>query len=197
MNHHCHARGCQVGVKPELLMCWNHWRQVPKNIQQAVYLYYRPGQCDDKNPSKEWHEAADAAIGYVAQKEGQSIRSCEKEVLIQFGFMIKTPKVVHIKSGEPYDIYIGRPSKFGNPYTHKEGTGAPWVVDTREDAIRLYEEWLREQPELMVAVKKELRGKILGCFCSPLACHGDILLKIANEEDLDSPSTDLVEPTTS
>lgn len=103
----------------------------------------------------------------------------------------KLPRVVHCKK-EPHDIYIGRGSRWGNPYSHKEGTAALWVVETREDAIRLYEEWLRAQPELMAAVKKQLRGKILGCYCSPLACHGDVLLKIANEQDLDSPSTDLV-----
>lgn len=91
-------------------------------------------------------------------------------------------KVVNCKSGERYDVYIGRGSKFGNPYTHLQGTSAPWIVDTREDAIRLYEEYLRARPDLMAAVKKELKDKILGCYCHPLACHGDILLKIANEE---------------
>lgn len=105
---------------------------------------------------------------------------------------MSTPKVVHCKK-EPYDIYVGRGSKFGNPYSHKEGTSAKWVVETREDAIRLYGEWLRAQPELMAAVKKELKGKTLGCWCKPLACHGDVLLKIANEEDSDNPSTDLVD----
>lgn len=93
------------------------------------------------------------------------------------------PKVVHCKSGEPYQVYIGRGSKWGNPYTHKMGTSAPWIVDDRETAIRLYEEWLRSQPELMAAAKKELKGKTLGCWCKPLDCHGDVLLRIANEEE--------------
>lgn len=91
-------------------------------------------------------------------------------------------KVVHCKK-DRYDVYIGRGSKFGNPYSHKEGTAAAWVVETREDAIRLYEEWLRAQPELVETVKKELKGKTLGCWCKPLACHGDVLLQIANEEE--------------
>ena len=189
MEHHCHARGCTVQVKPELLMCWNHWKQVPRNIQQAVYQHYRPGQCNDKCISKEWLEAAEAAIGYVAQQEGHKLRKCEVEALATFGL---APKVVHCKSGEKYDIYIGRGSKWGNPYSHKEGTAALWVVETREDAIRLYEEWLRAQPELVEAAKKELKGKDLGCWCKPLACHGDVLLKIANQEDLDKPIDDLV-----
>ena len=93
----------------------------------------------------------------------------------------KMPKVVHCKK-DSYDVYIGRPSKFGNPYSHLPNSAAPYVVDSREDAVRLYEEWIREQPELMEAAKKELKGKTLGCWCSPLACHGDVLIKIANEE---------------
>lgn len=44
---------------------------VPKAIQQEVWKHYRPGQCDDKNPSEAWHKAADAAIAAVAAKEGR------------------------------------------------------------------------------------------------------------------------------
>ena len=91
-------------------------------------------------------------------------------------------KVVNCKT-ETYDVFIGRPSKFGNPFTHLKNSAAPYPVDSREDAIRAYEFWIREQPELMAAAKKELKDKILGCFCKPLDCHGDVLLKIANEED--------------
>lgn len=91
-------------------------------------------------------------------------------------------QVVHCKKS-PFDVYIGRPSKFGNPYTHLTHTSAPYVVDTREEAVYLYEEWIRSQPELMADAKKELKGKILGCWCAPLACHGDVLVKIANEEN--------------
>lgn len=94
-----------------------------------------------------------------------------------------TAKVVNIHSGEKYDIYIGRGSKWGNPFSHLKNSSAPYPVDTREDAIRAYENWLLEQPELVAAAKKELKGKVLGCWCKPLDCHGDILLRIANEEE--------------
>lgn len=70
MSHHCHAHGCQTEVPPEMLMCGKHWRIVPKNIQRQVWAHYRAGQCDDKNPSAEWHRAADLAIAYVAEREG-------------------------------------------------------------------------------------------------------------------------------
>lgn len=71
MGHHCHARGCTKEVKPELLMCLRHWKMVPKPLQLEVWKHYRPGQCDDKNPSEAWHKAADAAIAAVAAKEGR------------------------------------------------------------------------------------------------------------------------------
>ena len=67
--HTCHANGCAAPVKPELLMCWKHWRMVSKKIQARVYLHYRPGQCDDKCPSEEWLAAAKDAIAEVASKE--------------------------------------------------------------------------------------------------------------------------------
>ena len=93
-------------------------------------------------------------------------------------------RVVNLKDkGAKFDVYIGRPSKWGNPYTHLENTTAPYIVETREEAIALYEQELRANPEMMKAVKAELRGKVCGCFCSPLPCHGDVLVKIANEED--------------
>lgn len=68
-KHRCHARGCITPCKPEYLMCPKHWRMVPRALQQAVYDAYRPGQCDDKNPSRAWHEAADAAIDAVERQE--------------------------------------------------------------------------------------------------------------------------------
>lgn len=67
--HRCHVRFCVVRCKPEALMCGPHWRLVPKPLAQAVWRTYREGQCDDKNPSKEWHAAADAALEWVAQLE--------------------------------------------------------------------------------------------------------------------------------
>ena len=79
-------------------------------------------------------------------------------------------------------IYIGRGSKWGNPYSHKKGTKADEVVSTREEAIATtkYRQYLEEHPELKEAAKKELKGKDLVCFCKPAACRGDILLEVAS-----------------
>jgi Domain of unknown function (DUF4326) len=100
------------------------------------------------------------------------------------------PWVVHCKKS-PFDVYIGRPSKWGNPFTHKDGTLAEYKVSSREEAVQAYEEWLLKQPELIAMVKQELRGKILGCWCAPLACHGDVLARLANEGEDSSFDIDL------
>lgn len=89
-------------------------------------------------------------------------------------------RVVHCKK-KLFDVYIGRPSKWGNPFSFKEGTKAKFNVNTREDAVRMFEEWFLAQPELVESAKQELKGKVLGCWCGPdQPCHGQVLLRIAN-----------------
>ena len=90
--------------------------------------------------------------------------------------------VVHCKK-DKYDVYIGRPSKWGNPFSHRGGTLAECQVETREEAIECFRNYLLVTPWLLEAVKKELKGKILGCWCVPQSCHGEVLAEIANSED--------------
>ena len=92
--------------------------------------------------------------------------------------MIQEPRVVHCKK-EVFDVYIGRGSKWGNPYSHREGTLAQFVVGSRKEAIEKYEGYLLSNEGLMRDLD-ELRGKVLGCWCKPKSCHGDVLLKYAN-----------------
>ena len=83
---------------------------------------------------------------------------------------MSSPRVVHCKK-ESYDVYIGRPSKWGNPY--KIGRDG-----TREEVIKKYEDYIVHTAAFREI--DELAGKILGCWCKPLPCHGDVLLQLAN-----------------
>lgn len=74
-------------------------------------------------------------------------------------------------------VYVGRPTKFGNPFL-------VGVDGTRDDVIQKYEEWVLQQPELIKAIKLELRGKPLICWCAPKRCHAEILMCIANEGEV-------------
>jgi len=87
--------------------------------------------------------------------------------------------VVHCKKS-PYDIYIGRPSIWGNPFSHLPNTLAEFRVKDRDEAISKYREYLLSNKELMNKLW-QLKNKILGCWCKPLSCHGDILAELANK----------------
>lgn len=73
MNQHkCHAIGCFKHTNPKLLMCPAHWTLVPTTLQVAVRDHYDPKQCDGTaRPSREWIDAARAAITYIAKHEGK------------------------------------------------------------------------------------------------------------------------------
>jgi len=91
--------------------------------------------------------------------------------------------VVNIKTGAKFDVYIGRGTKYGNRFSHIPYPGVEVVVESREEAIKCYRNWLKFHPELIEAAKKELKGRVLGCSCSPRPCHGDIWVEILDKED--------------
>lgn len=87
-----------------------------------------------------------------------------------------TTRVVNIDSADEYDIYIGRGSKWGNPYRIETGR-------TREDAIKKFRSYAKDSSKIMKSILV-LRGKRLGCHCVPLDCHGEVLAELAENEYL-------------
>lgn len=87
--------------------------------------------------------------------------------------------VVHFDK-ESCDIYISRPSKWESPF--RVGVDGP-----REEVMQLYETWLQSRPELIQEARRELAGKLLECYCALMACHGDVLARIANGWQLARP----------
>ena len=86
-------------------------------------------------------------------------------------------RVVNKYQGEKYDVYIGRPSIWGNPFVMKNTS-----EQERNRVCEAYEKWF-EQPEQEWLRKRlpELAGKTLCCFCKPKRCHGDYLVKKCRE----------------
>jgi Domain of unknown function (DUF4326) len=83
------------------------------------------------------------------------------------------PLVVHCKRAK-YDVYCGRPSKWGNPFIiGKDGN--------RDEVVAKHKQWLMSQPALVAALP-ELRSKVLACWCAPAACHCDVLAELANKD---------------
>jgi hypothetical protein len=84
------------------------------------------------------------------------------------------PRVLNQRTDEipPDAIYVGRPSKWGNPFTiGKDGT--------RDEVIAKYDDYF-DNSDLMFSLH-EIRGRDLVCWCAPEACHADRLLHDAND----------------
>lgn len=96
----------------------------------------------------------------------------------------------HKSKPESNDIYVGRGSVLGNPFTHfdLEKTKAEFHCETREESISNYENYLLEKIKNKdSAICKELnriyslalkQDVNLVCFCNPKSCHGDIIKKV-------------------
>ncbi len=69
-------------------------------------------------------------------------------------------------------LYVGRPTRYGNPYTMAEYG--------RVEALKLYREWLKQKLLQDPLFLEPLRGKDLACWCRPLqdSCHADIILEM-------------------
>lgn len=96
-------------------------------------------------------------------------------------------RVVHYKK-EPYDFYVGRnAADYGVPAEKDADLGNPFAiiegVRTRTQSIIKYEMHARQmvQFEGYRERVKSCHGKVLGCHCSPLPCHGTVILKLARE----------------
>lgn len=79
------------------------------------------------------------------------------------------------KRYQEYDVYIGRGSSLGNPFPIDESTG-----QTRSKVIEKYRRWLWQEIKagrVTLSYLRSLDGKRLGCFCSPAACHGDVIVQ--------------------
>lgn len=90
-------------------------------------------------------------------------------------------KVVNRHHKVPFDIYIGRGTKWGNPFSNKAGKGVMAIASSREEAIEMYRMWIQTQQHLMDSLS-ELDGKTLGCSCDPAPCHGHVLRELRQQQ---------------
>ncbi len=94
--------------------------------------------------------------------------------------------VVHV-SYKPCTHYIGRPSIFASRFTTKPSKFGsirrkPIVqVATVKEAITKFEEEARSDPHLMAMIESLPADAVLGCFCKPGPCHGDVIITLWQE----------------
>jgi len=82
--------------------------------------------------------------------------------------------VVNVHHTSQFQVYVGRGSRWGNPFRIGDH-------GTRLEVLKKYEEYIRSKPELMNSLH-ELKDKVLGCSCDPQPCHAHILARLADTE---------------
>ena len=88
---------------------------------------------------------------------------------------------VHCKL-DPYDVYCGR-GRDPRTGAANPGWGNPFVIGRdgdRDTVIAKHRAWLLAQPDLVARARRELRNKVLSCWCAPKACHCETLAEVAN-----------------
>jgi hypothetical protein len=80
-------------------------------------------------------------------------------------------KIIRVNKSDQYDIFIGRPSKFSNPFiVGKDGS--------RTEVLKRFRNYMQSHPELN-SILDELQGKKIACWCDICEkCHGDILIEL-------------------
>ncbi len=89
-----------------------------------------------------------------------------------------TTTVVNIRRTKVYDVYIGRPSPAGNPF--RIGPDG-----TREEVLAQFKVYFDRRMQRDLTFKAyiyTLTGKVLGCYCKELGCHGDIIAEYLNKK---------------
>ena len=77
-------------------------------------------------------------------------------------------------------VYIGREDRFGRwPASHWHNPFKIGKHGDRSEVIAAYRDHLEHSPGLKLRLP-ELRGKVLGCWCHPEPCHGDLLCEAVN-----------------
>lgn len=93
--------------------------------------------------------------------------------------------VVNIKHHK-CDVYIGRGSSFGNPFRIGDDGDRVQVLAK----YRTYFNRRLTDPKFRDRILS-LKDKVLGCWCKPLLCHGDVIIEYLEryENQANSSST--------
>jgi len=92
-------------------------------------------------------------------------------------------QVVHVRKF-PFVQFTSNCVYLGRDYLEfkDEGWGNPFHIGTdgnRKTVLSKYRAWIITQPQLLARIS-ELKGKVLGCWCEPLSCHGHVLKELAD-----------------
>ncbi len=105
---------------------------------------------------------------------------------LQYNSKASATRLANLRNGDPYTVYIGRKSgrhHYGNPFIIG-------VDGSRDEVVKMCYSWLRGRAYSLVEPDRRiwilqnlnsLEGEILGCWCKPLPCHGNVYIQLLKE----------------
>jgi len=111
--------------------------------------------------------------------------------VLKINFVLRNKLGITLKEDSPIEMFLEFIEKLSKFLPAKKMANKKTIVvnpdGTREDVIAKHKKDFYDNPKLQEAVWYELRGEILGCFCKPLACHGDTYIEyIENRERIEN-----------
>ncbi len=115
-------------------------------------------------------------------------RECYKNLRASLKELAKPTRVVQLEltlvvnkdRGDAYDTYIGRGTKWGNPYQIGQDGDRDEVIrkfayDFDRGFLKVFENFDKNI--------SSIKGKVIACHCKPYACHGDVIAAYVNSLD--------------
>lgn len=105
---------------------------------------------------------------------------------LQYNSKASATRLANLRKGDSYTVYIGRKSRrhhYGNPFIIG-------VHGSRDEVVKMCHSWLRGRAYSLVEPDRRiwilqnlnsLEGEILGCWCEPLPCHGNVYIQLLKE----------------
>ena len=189
---------------PQTFLCYGKFERKLSNILSNFNQFYIAYLADDNNFIKR-HLSSDQRVSdaITSSIDEEHLNIISHAIIFNdgktFNHLIDNAKTQGIKTrvidtditrvankdkGENYDVYIGRGSDWGNPHAVGFGASLGEEQNDRDEAIRKFKYdfekgYLKKNKEDAL----KLKGKILGCHCKPLACHGDVIAEYLNSLD--------------
>ena len=120
--------------------------------------------------------------------EIRNVVNVKKEKLKKYGYndfqeWNKNPEHIYIGRNMSFYVEGTNESKWHNPFPVKKGNKKYKTNVKRyslDESLKMYREYVESNDDLMNSLQ-ELDDKILGCWCKPSRCHGDILKELVLE----------------
>lgn len=143
------------------------------------------GLLSDLSEDSFWKDAVEVAEREELQLKAASLLGTYPRKNIPQVRPPPLPTVVKLKRAgskvvQGCDVYIGRRWSFGGWDLPQSPWANPYRIGrdgSREEVLRKYKKLILTRVDLLQKLP-ELGGKILGCFCSPEPCHGDVLVQL-------------------